>query len=295
MPVSDARPMSAKPRGSVGGTDNLISPSEMLTIERVLDMGHGYVLDFSDRTFDMFFQHHFQIDASAPLYLEQGTSKANRLRSILGAFRPKAQADLLTRLLEYRDEPAREGQLEALDPKWRTAYERIVRKLALAEARDNVDEARVRSSAWTGRRTIGEQVHVIRGIVPLASAELAALAEMVEQKRYNDPVTADAVACLRELHAQIGELLEAVDRGDWKKAAVVAIENNRRRLVGLLGQGAKIAIVAPAMTVGVIHLLALLTGVGIDTQLVGTVYASLLGADTLKALSTRSSLAGETA
>lgn len=50
------------------------------TLERLFDMGGGYVLNFSDRTFGEFFMD-YQVDIDADKYRESGTSKANRLRS----------------------------------------------------------------------------------------------------------------------------------------------------------------------------------------------------------------------
>ena len=49
-------------------------------LERLFDMGSGYVLNFSDRTFAEFFADH-KIDINADKYREGGTSKANHLRS----------------------------------------------------------------------------------------------------------------------------------------------------------------------------------------------------------------------
>lgn len=54
--------------------------SEKDAFERLLDMGGGYVADFSNRTFDAFFRD-FDIDIYQDKYGENGNSKANRLRS----------------------------------------------------------------------------------------------------------------------------------------------------------------------------------------------------------------------
>ena len=49
--------------------------------------------------------------------------------------------------------------------------------------------------------------------------------------------------------------------------------------------------VAPAMTFGVMHILAWVTGVPIDSTLASTVFGAIVGADALKSFGKRSSIA----
>jgi len=49
-------------------------------LEKVLGMGSGYVLNYSDKTFGAFFSRH-SIDIHGPKYQIHGTSKANKLRT----------------------------------------------------------------------------------------------------------------------------------------------------------------------------------------------------------------------
>ena len=266
----------------------LISPADMQVVERVLNMGGGYVLDFSDRTFDAFVAHEIGIDATAPRYSVDGGSKAKRLRRILHSLAGGQQARFLRALLQYRDSPARGGAVELLDDEWRRSYDQIIRDLEQQVANaDNVYAA----SSWTGRRTIREQVAIVRGVAPVALREIDELASIVESKRFNDPITADAVQCLRELHGQLGELIAAIDRGSMTRQAVEAIEGNRQRLAHYIREGAKLAVVAPAMTFGVMHVLAWITGVPVDSTLVATVFGAIVGADALKSFNKKSSLA----
>jgi hypothetical protein len=266
----------------------LISPADMDVIERVLNMKGGYVLDFSNRTFDDFIAHEVGLDATAPRFTVDGESKARRLRRIIPSLSAQNQAKLLRAFMEYRDGPGRDERVDLIDDEWRQAYQKIIDGLEkVASDADNTYAA----SAWTGRRTLREQVAVVRGLAPIALAEVDALATLIEERRFNDPITADAVATLRELHRQIGELLEAVDRGNLTRDAVEAIERNRQRLVSLTVEGAKLAVVAPAMTFGIMHLLAWLSGVPVDSTLASAVYGTIVGADALKSLGKKSSLA----
>jgi hypothetical protein len=266
----------------------LISPSDMRTVERVLNMGGGYVLDFSDRTFDQFVAHEVSIDATAPRFSVNGKSKAKRLRTILHSLAAGQQAMLLRALLKHRDSPACSASVDLLDEEWRHSYDEIIRRLErqVADA-DNIYAA----SSWTGRRTIREQVAIVRGVAPLALSEIDQLASIVESKRFNDPVTAEAVQCLRELHGQLGELIAAIDRGSMTRQAVEAIEANRQKLAHYVREGAKLAVVAPTMTFGVIHILAWITGVPVDSTLVSAVFGAIVGADALKAFNKKSTLA----
>lgn len=80
-----------------------VTTFDLAAIEKVLDMGGGFVLDFSDRTFAMFFADHgIDIDAEFP-----DGSKAKRLRAFLRAAEPVRVARILDALLVHRG--TREG------------------------------------------------------------------------------------------------------------------------------------------------------------------------------------------
>lgn len=265
----------------------------MEIVERVLNMRTGYVLDFSDRSFDEFIAHEIGLDATAPRFSTDGGSKARRLRRILASLGAADLGKLLAAFMRHRDSPARAGRLDALDDEWRVAYKAIVARLA---GRADLDAAEsVRSSEWTGRRTVGEQIAVVRSLAPMALAEVDALARLVEERRFNDELTAEAIACLRQLHAQLGELIDLADRRSLTREAVAGLEARRTQLLTLLGRGAKVTMVAPALTFGVMHLLAWISGVGIDSTMVTGVYGSILGADALAGIGKKTGLRGANA
>lgn len=280
IPVTD---MATKP-----APQPHISPADMQVVERVLGMKSGYVLDFSDRTFDEFIAHEVGVDATAPRYLEDGGSKARRLRRVIPSLSAGQQAKLLRAFLDYRDSPGRDSRVDLLDDEWRAAYLKVIDRL---QQRVSEADKTYAASSWTGVRTIREQVAIVRGLAPVALTEIDALADLIENKRFNDPITADAVQCLRDLHQQLGDLIDAIDRGAMTRAAVEAIEANREKLVHYVKEGAKLTMVAPAMTYGIMHILGWLTGVPIDSALVSTIYGSIVGADALKAMNKKSSLA----
>lgn len=78
-----------------------VSTLELRAIDALLEMGGGYVLDFTDRTFAEFFRDHgVQIDD--PRYSAEGGSKAKRLRYFLRITPPPLSGKVLAGLLEYR-------------------------------------------------------------------------------------------------------------------------------------------------------------------------------------------------
>lgn len=58
-----------------------LSSRERRKLELLLDMGSGYLLNFSDRTMTEFFGEFVEKDIDHQIYKGRGTSKANRLRS----------------------------------------------------------------------------------------------------------------------------------------------------------------------------------------------------------------------
>lgn len=63
------------------GTLSDLTMVEKRVLEEALQMGGGYVLDFSDRTFNEFVSEATGIDIDEEKYRHLGTSKANRLRT----------------------------------------------------------------------------------------------------------------------------------------------------------------------------------------------------------------------
>lgn len=266
----------------------LINAADMKVVERVLMMGSGYVLDLNNQEFDEFIAREVGVDATAPRCSVDGSSKAKRLRRILHSLAGADQAKLLRAFLEYRDSPARKKSLDLLDDEWRQLFQDII---VQTEQKTPEPSAAHASSSWTGRRTVREQITIVREIAPIALREIDTLANIVERERFNDPITADAIDCLRDLHRQLGELLNIIDSGAVSREAVERIERDKERLALLIKEGAKLTVVAPAMTLGIMHLLSWLSGSPIDSTLVSSVFATIVGADALKSLNKKTSIA----
>ncbi|WP_448538392.1 hypothetical protein [Sphingobium yanoikuyae] len=246
---------------------------EMATIELMLGMGQGYVLDFNDRTFDEFIRRHWNLDSTAPIYTELGTSKANRLRGILKAFKDSSRAEVLQRFLDYRNHPTRVDQIEKVSDGVHQSYLDIIKRLE--------GERPIESADWTERPSLQSRVVMIKRLAPLVLNELSDLIERVEEKRFNDPETADALKNLKRLHNDVGLLISAIENQRPIATILGQIELHRDKLTQLVKRGAKVGMVAPAMTLGISNMLSWLCGLTLDSTMVSAVYVSLIGAEAL--------------
>jgi hypothetical protein len=108
----------------------MISDQDMQVVEEVLGMKLGYVLDFSNRTFATFFRDQFDLDIESDIYHTEGSSKANRLRSLLRHGPSSLVGKVLVRLLEHRSKV----QHLTDEPLLLSRYQEII--LALEDSND---------------------------------------------------------------------------------------------------------------------------------------------------------------
>lgn len=76
---------------------------DMMFLDDIFDMGSGYVLNFSDRTFAQFFAEELNIDIDAPAYARNGSSKAKRFRCFLQTVDKPTVVRTLKVFWEYRE------------------------------------------------------------------------------------------------------------------------------------------------------------------------------------------------
>lgn len=103
-----------------------LSSIEKLKIEQLLDMGFGYVLDFSNRTFSEFVLENAGIEIYDNEYDYASGSKANRLRAFWQKEPNHVVGQLLTHLLEYWKAKKQTGY-SAITPAEQILYEECVR------------------------------------------------------------------------------------------------------------------------------------------------------------------------
>lgn len=99
---------------------SILSSTDLRIVEQVLDMGSGYVLDFSNRTFAEFFAD-LDIEIESE---DTGLSKAKRLRAFLRSASTAECARVLHALLEYRGEQVGDDQRDSID-KYRAIVSRL--------------------------------------------------------------------------------------------------------------------------------------------------------------------------
>src|SRR5699024_4559785 len=101
-------------------TTSALSAADLRIVEQVLDMGNGYVLDFSNRTFAEFFA---DLDVETEPE-DTGLSKAKRLRAFLRSASTAECARVLHALLEYRGDQEGDDQRASID-KYRSIVSRL--------------------------------------------------------------------------------------------------------------------------------------------------------------------------
>lgn len=102
---------------------------DMWLVDQALEMTQGYVLDFSDRTFNDFVRRKFGIDATAATYTVDGASKAKRLRALLRSLVPGAQAEMLRIFWDYRQHATNRGMHSTLEPQVEADFLAMIAKL----------------------------------------------------------------------------------------------------------------------------------------------------------------------
>lgn len=76
---------------------------DMATLDQIFDMGGGYVLNFSDKTFAEFFADELNVDINDDIYYAEGSSKGKRLRYYLKQADTKTAIKTLQALWEHRE------------------------------------------------------------------------------------------------------------------------------------------------------------------------------------------------
>lgn len=109
-----------------------IRAMDMLFLDDLFEMGGGYVLDFSDRTFSQFFAQELNCDIDDPAYAVNGRSKGKRLRCFLQKVDAPTLVRTLNSLWEYREAVRQHrGKLETVE----NAHGRLLSAFGL-EARE---------------------------------------------------------------------------------------------------------------------------------------------------------------
>lgn len=106
-----------------------IRTMDMLVIDKVFGMGDGYVLNFSNRTFAVFFDEELGVDIDQPRWAVNGGSKAKRLRTYLRQADRQTALRTLQALWEYREASGLVADHRVIGEDGKTAFFRIIERL----------------------------------------------------------------------------------------------------------------------------------------------------------------------
>ena len=104
-----------------------LTEADKIYLEKVLDMGSGYVLDFNDAAFGQFFRR-VGVDIHSAQYQTYGTSKAKKMRAFWDQESDVLVGQVLSELLDVYEAQCDFGSLE-LDPNSLQKCREIVSKL----------------------------------------------------------------------------------------------------------------------------------------------------------------------
>jgi len=110
-------------------------------IERLLEMGGGWVLDFSDATYGEFFKRH-KINIHDPKYQTYGTSKAKKMRSFWEQEPDAVVGNILTEMLDSYEADCELNDRDIDQPildKGRTAVDRLAGKKPKTQEAPTID------------------------------------------------------------------------------------------------------------------------------------------------------------
>jgi len=179
---------------------------DMWLVDQVLEMTQGYVLDFSDKTFNDFVRRRFGIDATAPTYTVDGTSKAKRLRALLRSLVPGAQAEMLRIFWDYRQQASNRGQFSTLEPHIEADFMAMIAKLEGTHQPIDLEIV----EKFSDDPTLGELVEAIQREIQ-ANKPHAALDRLhtYAMKKFSDLLARDGVHVGQNdaLHARAGRYI----------------------------------------------------------------------------------------
>ena len=106
-----------------------IKSIEMRLIDDLFEMGGGYVLDFSNKTFSEFFEDELEINIDDPKYDVEGSSKAKRLRYFLRKEDDETKIKTLIALWEYREANRKRNKTKEQYPNAEDEFYSLIERL----------------------------------------------------------------------------------------------------------------------------------------------------------------------
>lgn len=109
--------------------DKKLKALDLRLIDDLFEMGGGYVLDFSNRTFSEFFQDELGVNIDDAKYEVEGTSKAKRLRYFLRTVSVNEVVKTLLALWDYRETLRRRSEAKENYPEHKIELFQLIERL----------------------------------------------------------------------------------------------------------------------------------------------------------------------
>lgn len=109
--------------------DKKLKSIDIRLIDDLFEMGGGYVLDFSNRTFSEFFYEELGVNIDDPRFEIDGTSKAKRLRCYLRQTRNDEVVKTLLALWDYRETIRRRSGAKEKYPELKIEFFHLIERL----------------------------------------------------------------------------------------------------------------------------------------------------------------------
>ena len=187
----------------------LLSRPDRLCVEELLGLGGGYVMDLSNRELSDLVREELGVNIDHADYATRGSSKANRLRSLIESGEPGDVARLLRALWDHREHrgwtpnDVVEARPSTVRARFMTVVERLERQAGSSDtgALSRFDEG----------ATLGELIDAINRDVA-AGAHAAALDRLhtYSSKRFAHLLRDSGLDCPREepLHSRVGKYVK---------------------------------------------------------------------------------------
>ncbi|MBK6896077.1 MAG: abortive infection family protein [Alphaproteobacteria bacterium] len=186
--------------------------TEIETLEDAFNTGNGagYVLDFSDRTFGLFFEEEFNVDIDAEKYRQNGSSKGKRLKSFIEQENSKIVARVLRTLWDYRASILEKRGNGNAKPSLTDAYFKIVHRLECDEGLASTDAI----EKFSNNETLDELIEAIHRDIA-ANKPQAALDRLHTycMKKFSHLLSVRNIACEQNepLNSRVGKYIKALE------------------------------------------------------------------------------------
>lgn len=185
-----------------GGDMSSLSEVDKRCLEKILNMGSGYVLDFTNATFGDFFRRR-GVDIHSDIYQNYGTSKAKKMRSFWDREHDAMVATVVSEMIDIYEANCDLGDM-TMDTQLLTRARSIVSRLSGESEDIRLTEVNKQSLQREFAGSIGS-LPIEQKIVPIIESRLAEVDRTFGAKAYLSSV----VMC--------GSILEAVLLGQAER------------------------------------------------------------------------------